>query len=301
MKRYTWPLLVVFLTVSLLLSGCSSPTTVSPTNTQPQATATIEASATTAPPTNTAAPTNTTAPTASPAPTNTPLPAAPSTPTQAPQATATAGTPAVTPTAPPSGTGGAIAHINENTNCRNGPSADYPLVFTFMSGDSAAIVSKTTIPDYIVVGVPNNSLQTCWLWTQYVTTIGDLASLPVATLPPPLVAFTLAFTRIQVCDGFAIEIKVLNTGTKTIQAYTVVAKDLTSHTQQTTSSTVFDFREECLIAQAIGYIDPGKTGYIYASNFTYDPTGHSMEADVTICSRNDMTGVCVNQVYKFTP
>ena len=93
----------------------------------------------------------------------------------------------------------------------------------------------------------------------------------------------------------------VNTGPKTLQAYTIVAKDLVAHSQQTTSSTTFDFVNGCFIQQEIGWIDPGKFGYVYANNFSYDPTGHSFEATVTICSHNDMTGVCATQVVKFTP
>jgi hypothetical protein len=94
---------------------------------------------------------------------------------------------------------------------------------------------------------------------------------------------------------------VSNTGTKAFQAYPVVVKDSTSHTLQTSSNTVFDQMEGCTITQAIDYINPGKIGYMYGNNFTYDPAGHAMVADVTICSRNDMTGVCLSQVLKFTP
>jgi len=297
MKKYTKTLLLALLTASILLTACSSPTTASPTNTQAQISTTVAPSVTPLPPTNTPLPTNTTAPTATKAPTQTPLPTEATTVTQAALATATP----ATPTNPPSTSGAPVAHVNENTNCRSGPSSDYSPIVVLLSGQDVKIVSRTTLDDYLLVENPENPPETCWLWTQFVTTSGDLASLPVATPPPPLVSYNLAFTRVLPCTGYTLEIKVLNTGEKTIQAYTVVAKDLTSHTQQTTSSPVFDLLEGCVIAQAIGYIDPGKVGYIYANYFPYDPTGHVIEADVTICSHNDMTGACVTQVYTFTP
>jgi maltose-binding protein MalE len=109
------------------------------------------------------------------------------------------------------------------------------------------------------------------------------------------------FTRIQTCGSYILEFKVVNTGPKTLQAYTIVAKDLVAHSQQTTSSTTFDFVNGCFIQQEIGWIDPGKVGYVYANNFSYDPTGHSFEATVAICTHNDMTGVCATQAIKFTP
>jgi len=240
-------------------------------------------------------------PTNTPAPTNTPLPTQAATPTQPPALTNTpapAGTTAITPTVV---SGSAIAHVNENTNCRSGPSTDYPVIVEILAGTDVKIVSKTTLDNYLVVEDPSDPTQTCWLYTQYVTTSGDLSSLPVATPPPPLLSFTFDFTKLNYCGGYSLEFEVINTGPKTLQAYTIVAKDLTEHTQQTTSYTAFDQLDGCLIAKAIGYVDTGKNGYVYANDFSYDPTGHSMEADITICSHNDMTGVCASQVIRFTP
>jgi uncharacterized protein YgiM (DUF1202 family) len=295
MKRTIYVVLSTFIAVSFLLAACGSPTATPTTQVQLPATETQQTLPTTAPPTNTAVPTNTQSPT------NTPLPTEAFTPTQPPAST---DTPTPVPSlvnTPPPVSSGVTATINENTNCRTGPTADYTVVVVFMSGEQAKITSSTTLPDYVLVEDPNNPGQSCWLWTQYVTINGDIASLPVATPPPPLVNFTVAFTLVQNCSGYSMEFKVVNTGQKTLQAYTVVAKDLTSHTQQTTSSTVFDYRYECAIKQAISYIDPGKAGYVYADNFTYNPAGHSIEATITICSHNDMTGVCVTQVVRFTP
>jgi hypothetical protein len=295
MKRLIDLLLFCLLAVSLLLTACSSPTTAPPADTPTQVTQPTQVAPATA------APTSTSAPTATELPTVPPLPTEANTPTQPPGESATptpAATLANTPTTVPSGQ---TALVNQNTNCRSGPSAEYQLVVTFLSGESAKIVSRTTVDGYVLVQDPNNPGQSCWLWTQYVTINGDLSSLPVATAPPPLANFTMDFTRIQTCGSYILEFKVVNTGSKTLQAYTIVAKDLVAHSQQTSSSTTFDYVTGCFIQQEIGWIDPGKVGYVYANNFTYDPTGHSFEATITICSHNDMTGACMTQVVKFTP
>jgi hypothetical protein len=295
MKKFANVILFAFITASLVLAACSSPSPAPTTEEPTQVVQPTQALPTTVPPTSTPAATATLPPT------STPLPTKASTPTQPPSATETP-TPATTPVnTPPSVSGSPTALINENTNCRTGPSADYGLVVTFLSGESAKIVSQTTDDSYVLVEDPNNPGQTCWLFTQYVTISGNLASLPVATPPPPLVNFTMDFTRVQVCGSYFMEFKVVNTGTKTLQAYTVVAKDLTAHSQQTTNRMVFDFLDGCFIQNEIGFIDPGKVGYVAADNFSYDPSGHSFEATITICSHNDMTGVCATQVVKFTP
>ena len=287
MKRFIELLVFTLIAASLLLVACSSPNPAPATETPTQVTQPTQAAPATA------APTNTPAPTATQLPTSTPLPTEANTPTQPPVATL-----ANTTTAVPARL---LAHINENTNCRGGPSADYPVIVVFMSGYDATIVSRTTLADYILVGAPNNTLQTCWLWTHYVTVNGDLSSLPVATPPPPLVNFNMDFTRVDTCGGYIMEFKVVNTGIKPLEAYTIVVKDLSANSQETTSKMTFDFMNGCFIKKEIGSIDPGNVGYAYAENFSSVPTGHSFEATITICSHNDMTGACATQVVRFTP
>jgi hypothetical protein len=289
MKRIVCQLLFIIIVASLLLTACNSPKPVPATETQNQVSQPTELLLTTAPPTNTQLPTDT------------PLPTETLTPTQPHAATDTPTPVATLVNTPTNVVSGPTAHVNENTNCRSGPSSDYPLIVTILSGQDVKIVSKTTVDSYLIVEDPTNPPQSCWLWTQYVSTSGDLSSLPVATPPPPLMSYSMVFTKIETCATYSMEFKVTNTGSKTLQSYTIVAKDLSEHTQQTSSSTVFSIREDCAVDEEIGFVDPGKVGYAYANNFTYNPSGHSMEATITICSHDDQTGVCATRVVKFKP
>jgi hypothetical protein len=109
------------------------------------------------------------------------------------------------------------------------------------------------------------------------------------------------YTRTDTCGNYSLEFKVVNTGQKTLEASTIVVKDLSANSQQTASKATFDFMNGCFIEKEIGSIDTGKVGYAYGENFSSMPTGHSFEATITICSHNDMTGVCVSQAVRFTP
>jgi hypothetical protein len=289
MKRIVCQLLFIIIVASLLLTACNSPKPVPATETQNQVSQPTELLLTTAPPTNTQLPTDT------------PLPTETLTPTQPHAATDTPTPVATLVNTPTNVVSGPTAHVNENTNCRSGPSSDYPLIITILSGQDVKIVSRTTLDSYLIVEDPTNPPQSCWLWTQYVSTSDDLSSLPVATPPPPLMSYSMVFTKIETCATYSMEFKVTNTGSKTLQSYTIVAKDLSEHTQQTSSSTNFNLREDCAVDEEIGFVDPGKVGYAYANNFTYNPSGHSMEATITICSHDDQTGVCATRVVKFKP
>jgi hypothetical protein len=302
MARLPYQLFAILAATSLLLAACN---TINPTPSaaiQAQITQTMQAVATdiqstlqaaaptAAPPTNPPLPTATLPPTATPAPTQAPAP----TKTPAPVISTPTNLPSVL-----------TAHITANTNCRSGPSALFPSVFTALKGEDLKIVSKTTLGDYVIVENPQSPGQNCWLWTQYVEINGDLSGLQAATPPPtltPLVAFSLAFDTVVTCNnGWSLEFKVVNAGSKPLQSYKVVAKDKSANTQETTSSNQFDQRSGCNVANEITSVDPGKTGYIYADDFNYNPSGHSMEATITVCSHDNQAGACETQVIKFAP
>jgi predicted small secreted protein len=292
-------LFALMLVGAALLTACDTAQPVVTVDIQAQITQTMRAVATDAqatllasvptpaPPTATIPPTATTAPTA----TIEPTPA----PTEDPGLVATASAAALS---------GTTVLLNESTNCRTGPSPYYPLVFTAQKNATLKIVSNTSVSKYVIIANPDNPGQTCWLWTEYATVAGDLASLPVVTppsIPTPEVAYGLSYYRVETCNEWSVAFKITNTGLKTLNSYKVVAEDLTENTQQTTSSNNFDRRNGCVVEETITSLDPGESGYIYAHDFNFDIDEHSMRATVTVCTHNDLGGACVMQVIYFTP
>jgi hypothetical protein len=213
--------------------------------------------------------------------------------------------PVVTETSVPAGLpSNPTAHIIKNTNCRSGPSTIFPIIFIALEGEEPRIVSNTTISDYVIVEDPSNPGQTCWLWTQYADIIGDLSGLLVATPPPlptPSTNFKLTYYKVETCTGWSLAFKIVNTGLTTLQSYTIVAKDRTENTQETTSRNDFNQRDGCGVKQNIPYLDPGESGFIYADDFAYDPDNHSINTTITVCSNDNQAGVCATQVINFTP
>jgi uncharacterized protein YgiM (DUF1202 family) len=241
-------------------------------------------------------------PTSTTVPTSTTLPEATLAPTEVPVSPTS--TPIVTPIeAPTSAVTGTSAHVNQVTNCRSGPSTDFSIIFTAQAGTDLNIVSRTPYNNYVVVDNPNNSGQTCWLWTQYADINGDLSGLPVAAVPTPpaVLAYTLSFYHIETCTNYSPAFKVVNTGTTTLQSYSISVKDRTTNTTETSNSDSFDKRNGCSDVKSIEYVDPGVTGFIYADSFSYDPNGHDMKATITLCSHNSLGGKCSSQVINFTP
>ncbi len=71
------------------------------------------------------------------------------------------------------------------TNCRTGPSIAYPRVGGLAIGQVAQVVGRNANNTYWIIQNPDVPGQTCWLWGQFATVIGDIGALPVLTPPPP--------------------------------------------------------------------------------------------------------------------
>ena len=289
---------LAFLVASaMLLSACKTSAAAPTVDLQAQITQTMQALATdvqatlqaavptAAPPTNTPLPTDTPLPTETPAPTATPEIAATSEPTTAPAINA-------------------VARMVKNTNCRSGPSTAFPMVFIALQGESLKILSGTTVDKYVIVENPTVSGQSCWLWTEFVEVQGDLTGLPVVTPPPTptsSIRYSLSYVRIDACTGWSLVFKVTNTGSSTMESYTIVATDQTANNTETTALNQFSDRIACNYQDEIANLKPGQSGYIYENDFSYNPDDHSLLVYVTVCSNNDMQGVCESQGFLITP
>jgi hypothetical protein len=232
--------------------------------------------------------------------------AASPTPPEAVEATATVVPPATetpVPTLAPTDVPPA-ARVQENTNCRTGPLTIFDQVFTALKGTEWPIVGRTTLPDYVIIEVPDHPGETCWLWTRYVQVVGDLSTLPLFTPPPtptPSAAFTLSYAYLEGCVGWDPGFKVVNTGSVPFKSAHITAKDNDTSTTVQQSIDVFDKRNGCAINTAIPVLNPGKTGYVYANTFVYDPSGHDLEVTVKLCSGPGLTGTCVSRSVSASP
>ena len=283
MTRFLYKLLPIFAAGLILLSACSTSEVTPDLLVQEQITQTLQAVATEVQMTLQAVVPPAVPMTNTPFPTNTPLPTATSVPTE---------TPAPSETSIPIPV---VAHIMTSTNCRSGPTEVYPVVFVASKGVDVKIVSGTSLNDYVIVENPASPDQTCWLWTKFTEISGDLAGLPVVTppsSPTPAIKFSTTFIQLEHCTGRSLAFTVHNTGPTTIQSYSIVVTDQTVSETKTTTKNQFGRRESCVVANNIDFLHTGDLGYLYADNYAYDPTGHTMLVYITVCSNNDLGGDC---------
>ena len=198
----------------------------------------------------------------------------------------------------------AMARVNENTNCRSGQGTEFDLRYIAMAGENLVGVARTTLPDYVVVEIPDKPGEECWLWTRYVDRLGNWAGLPEhlpRPTPTPKISFSVVYDYMDGCAGWDPAFKITNTGNATFQSSYVNVTDTITSTVQDHTADNFDETNGCPIVQAIPQLDPGMTGWAHAYSYIYDPVGNTMQATVKVCTGPGLTGSCVSQSLNFTP
>jgi hypothetical protein len=86
-----------------------------------------------------------------------------------------------------------------NTNCRSGPSTDYPVMVSIPAGTEVKVLGRNSGSDYFFVENPQSPGSGCWVKGSLVTVIGTVAILPVFT-PPAIIYPTAAAQPTVSCD-----------------------------------------------------------------------------------------------------
>jgi len=88
----------------------------------------------------------------------------------------------------------AIVHVDQNTNCREGPGIPYDILGALLIGENSQVIGQLSGGDYWVIENPDGP-GVCWVWGFYATLEGPTGGLPYFTPPPsPTPTFTATIT-----------------------------------------------------------------------------------------------------------
>ena len=200
-----------------------------------------------------------------------------------------------------------MVSVSVNTNCRSGPTTAYDLLGIMMVGEQAEVVGSSTLTDTMIIKLPSDPSITCWLWAQNATVVGDISRLPVIPIPPtptPVVSFDVAFSSMTACNllTYYLNYKVTNTGAVTWESIQITATDQVTHQTRTLHEDIFRrVIVGCAYSSPSQNVEAGETVDAYAPNFNADPTGHSIEATIRLCSQDGLAGTCLEKTITFTP
>jgi len=112
-----------------------------------------------------------------------------------------------TPTVGPTGTitptySIPILTVREQTNCREGPSTDYEVLFTYLPNKKLEIIGRYDPNNFWLVKSNDSPTGSCWLWGEYVELAGSYWVVPTLTPPPTATPAPPAAPSIQKWDFF---------------------------------------------------------------------------------------------------
>lgn len=237
------------------------------------------------------------------------------TPTDTPTATATVPPPTETPTNTPTKEIISVT-LTGNSNCREGASTYFPVITTFSSGTVVEVIAVNPAGDYYFVKAPNAPAGGCWIWKEFTTITGNPDSLPIYTpiptpmptatvTPPPMPVYTVTYSGLTACGaGFAANYTITNTGTmvlKSIRIRNTLEGVVDPYVHQSNSFVQWSggarYAVLADIAKGVTMIvstcDPGA--------FPTDPTNKKVAGEITICSSEDLKGVCTTTNLEYIP
>jgi hypothetical protein len=199
--------------------------------------------------------------------------------------------------------------VSVPTNCRIGPGVAYARVGALLVGEVAEVIGRHAAGSYWVIRNPDRANDTCWLWGRYATVVGDTNILPILTPPPPpptatpSPAFDIAYEGLESCTGTGwwVDLGLENLGGVSFRSLTFTIRNLDTDVSQTQYTDGFINRNGCSESETRDTLAPGDSRTVSSPVLTANPSGHRLQATITLCSNNGQNGTCITQTVNVRP
>lgn len=207
--------------------------------------------------------------------------------------------------------------VSTPTNCRNGPGKVYVMVGAILVGQTAEVYGRDPTNNYWYIRNPGSGPEFCWAWGEYATLTGPVLLLPIFTPPPtptatntppptftpvPAPSFKSDYSSLDTCNSsWWIEIVFKNNGSTPLKSVNISVKDTVTSVAVVSLADGFTNIDGCLKTTTKDTIDIGSTYLLSAPAFNYNPTGHELAINITLCSNTGQKGLCATRKFKVTP
>jgi hypothetical protein len=201
--------------------------------------------------------------------------------------------------------------VETNANCRKGPSAQYaPPLVVLKEGERTEIFGRNPDRSWWYVQIPGKAGQFCWVWGNNVSVQGDTSAVQVVTPPPvpitptftptPDVQFDPSFDNVHDCGGDPHAIFELdNEGDIAFESMRLEIRDTDDDNEIYDKSSDAPFMgagDECPPG---GDVFPAGKTFFVGGNIEEGGSGHDGEAKITLCTKEDLDGICVTEEVGF--
>jgi len=205
-----------------------------------------------------------------------------------------------------------LISVSQATNCRTGPGRAYDRVGALLVGQVAEVIGRNSSGEYWYIRNPNQPNGFCWLWGEFATLTGNTSALPIFTPPPtptisptptPVAAFKVTYEGLESCSGTGwwVDLKLENTGGVVFRSVSITLRDTVTSTVLSMFTDDFTDKDGCNNSRTRDNLNPDSTRIVSLPPFSYDPSGHRLRANVTVCSNTGVSGTCVSDRVIFKP
>lgn len=192
-------------------------------------------------------------------------------------------------------------NVSGNTNCRSGPGDVYDLIHIYLAGDQAVLIGKDGGENFWYIQHPDESLVECWLWGRYATPVGETTALPVFTPPPtptPSLNFSVSFEGSDCGAGSCwMWFKITNTGGLPLESVRTYVKNTVTKDDATQKANVF---KTGVAGSDVSQAAVGAAVFTHSGQLP-NPGGDKLKAELTVCSKDGLGGVCMTKNLTFNP
>jgi len=192
--------------------------------------------------------------------------------------------------------------VSVDTNCRTGPGAVFQRVGMLLVGETAEIVGREPRGEYWYIRNPDDGLEFCWVWGEYATVTGN--TLPLLFLsppPPPVSSFSISFQKLDSCTVWWADFKLNNSSGGLFTSVSLILRDADTNTVATLTEDKFTLKEGCDTPESTKSLVAGGSVTVSSPPLGYNPTGHKLNAKITICTDAGQQGTCLTQEINFKP
>ena len=101
--------------------------------------------------------------------------------------------------------------------------------------------------------------------------------------------------------GWWVELALENIGGTSFESMVVTLIDTATGTVLPLNAEDFTNRDGCTTSTTQTNLPAGATRIVSLPVFAYDPSGHNLQATITLCSNPGRSGLCLLEAINFTP
>jgi hypothetical protein len=197
-----------------------------------------------------------------------------------------------------------------DTRCRQGPTTAWDVLGYLLVGQQAEILGINPEGTWWLIRDPVNRYQSCWVWGETTYPINDARMVPIVQPPPPptlapTASFSVSYSNFHICFGAAMAVfSVKNTGTMPFASAQISVRDLTNDVVISGPASRNDpyFGSSSACGAGFSPLDKGDGAYtmIGVAVSEMPPGGTKGRGVVTLCTKPNLGGQCVEQKVNFT-